>query len=222
MNEPDLARILGRLPADAIPDGVDFYVVEDGRARRVIVRRPETPYPPWWQHYLLAVGMWITIIGLGGLLRLAFPVLRYSLWTAAFGYSSHTSAGGISGVSWPVLIFLLVVGTTLLVPRIIWRAARREEERYRRYAERWSFLQRAESCIRFGLAHVWNFVIPFAYVLALIVGGAYLMSVYLRAFRRTKSQAYAVEVATRAHVAYNRVVLAAIAIILVAAVASGG
>ena len=59
--------------------------------------------------------------------------------------------------------------------------------------------------------------IPIGAGLALSIGGAYFTSVYLRAWRATRSQAEALLESTRAHLGYNLVIVA----LVLAALATG-
>jgi hypothetical protein len=72
-------------------------------------------------------------------------------------------------------------------------------------------------CLKFGLIHA-VIGIPIGVALALSVGGAYFMAVYLRSFRQTSSQHEALLESTRAHTVYN----ASILVVVVLAVLVGG
>jgi len=53
--------------------------------------------------------------------------------------------------------------------------------------------------------------IPIGVALALSVGGAYFMAVYLRAYKRTSSAIAATLESTRAHTAYNALIITLVA-----------
>jgi hypothetical protein len=96
--------------------------------------------------------------------------------------------------------------------------AQREEELFRLGAEAWSWPKRVGMALAFGLVHA-VIGIPIGVALALAVGGAYFQWTYLRAHRRTGSQAAALLESTRAHTAYNALVLSLVlvAVLLTAA-----
>lgn len=171
-------------------------------------------YPSRIKLYFAAICIWVSIIVIGGLISAYVPFMHYSLWTLCFGGFGSKGPAGSAGPSWPYLVFIALIFVLLARPGRLKKAAEREEIAYRKGAEHWTNGQRAWSCVRFGFIHVWNIVIPFGFVIALMFGGAYLMIVYLRAYRRTHIQSYAVEVATRAHAAINMVALTVISLAL--------
>ena len=72
--------------------------------------------------------------------------------------------------------------------------------------------------MQFGLIHA-LIGIPIGTALALSIGGAYFMNVYLRSYRSTQSTAEATLESARAHTAYNGLIVATvIAGVIVAAV----
>jgi hypothetical protein len=91
--------------------------------------------------------------------------------------------------------------------------ANAEERMFRSGAQRWSFRQRAVKVVEFGLIHA-VVGIPIGVALALSVGGAYFMSVYLRSYALTKSSSEATLESTRAHTAYNAVIIVGVALVI--------
>ena len=73
---------------------------------------------------------------------------------------------------------------------------------FRSGAEHWSASRRVLKTLQFGMVHA-LIGIPIGAALALSIGGAYFMFVYLRAFHRTGSSNDATLESTTAHTAYN-------------------
>ena len=67
--------------------------------------------------------------------------------------------------------------------------------------------------LQFGLIHA-VIGIPIGVALALSVGGAYFMSVYLRSYALTGSPAEATLESTRAHTAYNALIIVTVAVVV--------
>lgn len=142
---------------------------------------------------------------------LAVPGLDWGWWSAiggegnpVFGSSSATTG---SVLEWAIpLVFM-----ALLLPALP-LFAYAEERAFRRGAEQWSRPRRALKVVQFGLVHA-LIGIPIGAALALSVGGAYFMMVYLRHFRAHASAGEATLESARAHTAYN---LAIIAFVLLA------
>ena len=78
---------------------------------------------------------------------------------------------------------------------------------FRSGAQRWTTRQRVLKVLQFGLIHA-LIGIPIGVALALSVGGAYFMSVYLRSYALTGSANEATLESTRAHTAYNALIIA--------------
>ncbi|MEZ5218426.1 MAG: hypothetical protein R2715_18025 [Ilumatobacteraceae bacterium] len=96
--------------------------------------------------------------------------------------------------------------------------AHAEERAFRQGAEHWSTERRAAKCVQFGLVHA-LIGIPIGVALALSVGGLYFLVVYLRAFSRTGSRHEATLESTRAHTAYNGVIIGVVLVLIAAYVA---
>lgn len=140
------------------------------------------------------------------------PVLRWGWWTAlggqgnpVFGSTSSTSGTALSWLVPAVFAVLLVVGLPLLVER--------EEEVFRRGAERRGAWGNARRSVEFGLAHA-LVGIPIGAALALSIGGFYLTHCYLRGWRHSGTEADALAESARAHLAYNGVILALVGVAL--------
>jgi len=88
--------------------------------------------------------------------------------------------------------------------------AMKEERAYRAGAESWSWPRRAWVTLRFGLAHIWNLIIPLGVALALALGGAWFLAAYLRAHRASGSRVTALQHSAAVHAAYNTLLLVVI------------
>lgn len=87
------------------------------------------------------------------------------------------------------------------------RAAMLEEQWFRSGCESWSWPRRVYSCAYFGAIHLLNYVVPVAAAVALMLGGAVMMGVYLRAYHTTGSTVSATLTSSRFHRDYNETVL---------------
>ncbi len=142
------------------------------------------------------------------------PGLDWGWWSALGGQGNPVfgSSDSTIGTVWEWLIpavFLL-----LLIPALP-LFAYAEEQMFRRGAERWSTGRRALKVVQFGLVHA-LIGIPIGTALALSVGGAYFMTVYLRAFRAMPSEVEATLESTRAHTAYNGSIVTLVVVAVIA------
>jgi hypothetical protein len=113
--------------------------------------------------------------------------------------SSQATAG--TALEWIVpLVFM-----TMLLPALP-LFANAEERIFRAGAERWSPGRRVLKTLQFGMVHA-LIGIPLGAALALSIGGAYFMWVYLRAFAATGSTQAATLESTTAHTVYNGVII---------------
>ncbi len=145
---------------------------------------------------------------------LLVPVLRWGWWSAiggdgnpVFG-SSSTTMGTVWAWLIPLVFMALVVAALPLF-------ANAEERMFRMGAQRWSPRRRVLKVLQFGLIHA-LIGIPIGVALALSVGGAYFMSVYLRSYALTGSAKEATLESTRAHTAYNALIIVTVAIAVAA------
>jgi len=160
-----------------------------------------------WRH------IWPVPLVLSGVIVLAallwhVPGLDWGWWSALGGEGNPVFGANdsTSGTVWAWLIpaaFLL-----LLIPALP-LFAYAEEQMFRRGAEAWTPRRRAIKVVQFGLVHA-LIGIPLGTALALSIGGAYFMSVYLRAARSGASIAEATLASARAHTAYNATIVAAV------------
>jgi hypothetical protein len=112
-----------------------------------------------------------------------------------------------------------IVFVALLLPALPLFALR-EEQMFRQGAENWSWTRRVLMAIAFGLVHA-IVGIPIGFALALSIGGAYFQFAYLRRFRQTAVQRDAVLESTRAHTAYNGLIVIVVLVVLAVSLALG-
>jgi polyferredoxin len=162
-----------------------------------------------WRH-IWPVPFVLTGVLLVAIPLLFVPVLRWGWWSALggdgnpiFGSSSTTM-----GTVWAWLIPLVFMALVLLALPLF---ANAEERMFRMGAQRWSTRQRVVKVLQFGLIHA-LIGIPIGVALALSVGGAYFMAVYLRSYALTGSVNEATLESTRAHTAYNALIILAVAV----------
>jgi hypothetical protein len=165
-----------------------------------------------WRH------IWPVPLVLGGVLLVAFPllllpVLRWGWWSAIGGDGNPIfgSSTATDGTVWAWLIPLVFMALVVLALPLF---ANAEERMFRMGAEHWTTRKRVGKVVQFGLIHA-VIGIPIGVALALSVGGAYFMRVYLRSFALTGSSREATLESTRAHTAYNAVIIVSVAIVVV-------
>ena len=161
-------------------------------------------------------------------LLLAVPGLDFGWWTAIGGLGNPVTGSSARTQGTPLEWIVPLVFLTLLIP-VLPLFAEREEQMFRAGAEDDSWPGRAWRCIQFGLVHA-IVGVPIGVALALSAAGAYFTGWYLRAYRRATSgdadvnaslvvatltrrrvdirarQAAVLE-STRAHVAYNLLIV---------------
>jgi len=162
-----------------------------------------------WRHFALAVPVLAGVLAVG-IPLMSLPVLSWGWWTAiggvgnpVFGTTDTTTGSPLTIVIPVVFMVLLVLGLPILVLS--------EEWIFRRGAQRRSVVGNAAWSILFGLAHA-LIGIPVGAALALSVGGGYLTWRYLRGWRATGTEEGALRESARSHLAYNLVILAAVAL----------
>ncbi len=162
-----------------------------------------------WRHFLLAVPALAGVL-LVGVPLMSLPVLSWGWWTAlggvgnpVFGTTDTTSGSPIAVIIPAVFMVLLVLALPILVLS--------EEWLFRRGAQRRSLAGNVGWSLLFGLAHG-LIGIPIGAALALSVGGGYLTWRYLRGWDVTGSQEGALRESARSHLAYNVVILLAVAL----------
>ncbi len=172
-----------------------------GRGRTLVSR---VVHNIGWRHiwpvpFLLAI-----VVGVATAL-IAIPGLLWGWWSALGGEGNPVFASSDStvGTVWEWLIPLLFMG--LLFPALPLFAFA-EERAFRAGAEHWSTGRRVFKTVQFGLVHA-LIGIPIGAALALSIGGAYFMSVYLRRFKATGVQDEALIESATAHSVYNGLIV---------------
>jgi hypothetical protein len=164
-----------------------------------------------WRH-VWPVPFVLTGVLLVAVPLLMVPVLRWGWWSALGGDgnpifgSSTATVGTVWAWLIPLVFMLLVVAALPLF-------ANAEERMFRSGAQRWTTRRRAVKVLQFGLIHA-LIGIPIGVALALSVGGAYFMSVYLHSYALTGSANEATLESTRAHTAYNALIIVTVAIVV--------
>jgi uncharacterized membrane protein (UPF0136 family) len=165
-----------------------------------------------WRH-VWPVPMLLTAIAGSASLLMLIPGFSWGWWSAIDGVANPLAGTSdvTVGTVWEWVVPLVFVG--LLAPALpLWAHA--EERLFRSGAEHWSARRRVWKTVLFGLIHL-IVGIPIGVALALCIGGAYFMRIYLREYRRTASVDLATLESTRAHTAYNAVVIALLAVVIV-------
>jgi hypothetical protein len=165
-----------------------------------------------WRH------IWPVPFVLGGVLLVAIPllvylpVLRWGWWSAIGGDGNPVfgSSNTTTGTVWAWLIPLIFMVLVLVALPLF---ANAEERMFRMGAQHWSTRRRVIKVLQFGLIHA-VIGIPIGVALALSVGGAYFMAVYLRSYARTRSTNEATIESTRAHTAYNAMIISSVAVVV--------
>ena len=157
-----------------------------------------------WRH-VWPVPLVLSAIIAVGLGLLMVPGLDWGWWTELGGDGNPVfgSSNSTLGTVWEWIVPVLFI--TLLIPALPLFAFA-EERLFRSGAECWSFLRKVLKVVQFGLVHA-LIGIPLGAALALSVGGAYFMRVYLSAYYRTRSRMEATLESTRAHTVYNAMIV---------------
>lgn len=169
------------------------------------------------RHVLLAIPTLLAVL-VAALALVQLPVLSWGWWSAIGGQgnpvtgSTERTTG--TALEWLVPLLFLAALTPAL-PLL----AQREEEWFRWGAEQRSFLGRRWKDLQFGLVHA-LVGIPLGVAVALSIGGTVFTAHYLRGHRRGGPVAGLLE-STRAHAAYNLVIVLGIALPAFVALALG-
>ena len=165
-----------------------------------------------WGHVWPVPIVLAAVIGVASLL-IEVPGLDWGWWTALGGQGNPVTGttDRTAGTVWEWLVPLVFL---LLVLPSIPLFARAEERMFRLGAESWSWRRRLLKVFAFGLVHA-VIGIPIGVALALSLGGAYFMAVYLHAFRRSPDQRTALMASTAAHTTYNFAILGLVLVYVV-------
>jgi hypothetical protein len=169
-----------------------------------------------WRH-LWPIPIVLTAVLVAAIALMSVPGLSWGWWSAlggdgnpVFGSSDATSGSALEWIIPIAFVALLLPALPLF--------AMAEERMFRAGAEHWSWGRRALKTLSFGLIHA-VIGIPIGAALALAIGGAYFMAVYLRRFAATGSSTDAVYESSAAHTAYNATII--VLVITVLAVDAG-
>ncbi len=165
-----------------------------------------------WRH-VWPVPIVLTLVIIAASIIMAVPGLDWGWWSAIGGDGNPVfgSTESTSGTAWEWLIPLVFI--CLLIPALP-LFAHAEERMFRTGAEQWTPARRLLKIVQFGMVHA-LIGIPVGAALALSVGGAYFMRVYLREYARTGSSNEATMESTTAHAAYNGVIIGVVLIAIV-------
>lgn len=164
-----------------------------------------------WRH-VWPVPIVLTAVIAAASLLTQIPGLGWGWWTA-FGGQGNPVFGTNSSTEGTIFEWLIPTIFIMLLLPVIPLFANAEERMFRAGAEQWSLPRRAYKVVLFGLVHT-LIGVPIGTALALGIGGAYFMVVYLRTFRVARSTEQAVLESTRAHTAYNASIVMIVALAL--------
>ncbi|MEQ1704128.1 MAG: hypothetical protein ABMA25_28810, partial [Ilumatobacteraceae bacterium] len=114
----------------------------------------------------------------------------------------QTFASTETGTAGTVLEWIIPLTFMALLLPALPLFAYAEERMFRTGAQRWARGRRTLKVLQFGMIHA-IIGIPIGAAMALSIGGAYFMWVYLRAFRVHQSEHAATIESTTAHTVYN-------------------
>ena len=156
------------------------------------------------RHLLPVIPVLVVVLVVASIL-VQLPILSFGWWSAIGGQGNPVT-GSTTATQGTVLERILpLVFLTLLLPALP-LFAEREEVMFRLGAEDWSVARRVRRAVEFGLVHA-LIGIPIGVALALSLGGAYFTWAYLRGWRAAGDQRGALLESTRAHTAYNGVIV---------------
>jgi hypothetical protein len=135
----------------------------------------------------------------------ALPGLSWGWWAALGGDGNPVFASSDSTTG-TVLEWLIPLTFMALLFPALPLFAFAEERAFRAGAEHWSFGRRVFKTVQFGLVHA-LIGIPIGAALALSIGGAYFMWVYVRRFRVAGKASEALIESATAHTAYNGLIV---------------
>jgi hypothetical protein len=164
-----------------------------------------------WRH-VWPVPFVLTVVVFVATVLMSLPGLSWGWWSALGGDGNPVfgSSDTTAGTAWAWIIPLVFM--CMLLPALP-LFAYAEERLFRMGAEDWSWRRRAFKVVQFGLVHA-IIGIPIGAALALSLGGAYFMTVYLRAWNRTHQRGESTLESTRAHAVYNAVIVVFVLIVI--------
>lgn len=166
-----------------------------------------------WRHVWPVPFVLAAVVAVAFTLFTLVPLTQIGWWSLLGGEGNPAfgEADVTAGTAWAWIVPLVFV--TMLAPALP-LFAQREEEIFRLGAEERTRRQRLVRSLLFGLVHA-VVGIPIGAALALSVGGVYFTHCYRRAFARRGRRDDALLESTRAHTAYNGLIVAALVIVIV-------
>lgn len=165
-----------------------------------------------WRH------VWPVPLVLAAVITVATPLmmipgLSWGWWQSIGGEGNPVfgSSEATAGTFWEWVVPLAFMA--LLIPALP-LFAHAEERMFRSGAESWSRSGRASKTIKFGLVHA-LIGIPIGAAIALSVGGAYFMWVYLHRFAATASRDEATLESAAAHTVYNGMIVGVFLVLVI-------
>jgi len=164
-----------------------------------------------WRHVWPVPLVLVAVVAVATAL-VQLPGLSWGWWSMLGGTGNPVfgSSEATTGTVWEWLV--PAVFMALLLPALP-LFAYAEERMFRGGAEGWSRGRRVVKVVQFGLVHA-LIGIPLGAALALSIGGAYFMRIYLRSYRRVPSRHEATIESTAAHTAYNGMVVVVVVVAL--------
>jgi hypothetical protein len=164
-------------------------------------------------HHVWPVPVVLALVAVAATILMTVPGLDWGWWSAIGGDGNPVfgSTESTAGTTWEWIVPLVFVA--LLIPALP-LFAHAEERMFRTGAEHWTAPRRTFKVVQFGMVHA-LIGIPIGAALALSIGGAYFMRVYLREFARSGSTNEATLESTTAHTVYNGVIIAVVVIAVI-------
>ena len=157
-----------------------------------------------WRH-VWPVPLVLTIVVAAATALMQIPGLSWGWWSMLGGTGNPVfgESDATAGTVWEWIIPLTFM--CLLLPALP-LFAYAEERMFRAGAQGWSRPRRLLKVLQFGMIHA-IIGIPLGAALALSVGGAYFMGVYLREYWKHLNQHDATMEATTSHTVYNGLIV---------------
>lgn len=157
-----------------------------------------------WRH-VWPVPLLLTVVIVVATALMQIPGLSWGWWSMLGGTGNPVfgESDATAGTVWEWVIPLTFM--CLLLPALP-LFAYAEERMFRTGAEGWSQARRLLKVLQFGMIHA-VIGVPIGVALALSLGGAHFMRVYLREYRRHPNQHDATLESTAAHTVYNGLIV---------------
>ncbi len=165
-----------------------------------------------WRH-VWPIPLVLPVIVVAASALMSVPGLSWGWWSMLGGQGNPVFGASDTTIG-TVWEWIIPLGFMALLLPALPLFAYAEERMFRLGAEGWSLRRRALKVLQFGLVHA-IIGIPIGAAVALSLGGVYFMAVYLRSFRSTRSRHQATLESTRAHTAYNALI---VLVVVVAAI----